>query len=412
MASRNRLVAISLGLAFIAGCSSTSIKLSQEGQIMSTLGAQKSVRLIVNNTNAKIRTTLNAKGIDVMGVDGDRAFVSVDSKHYEILKSLHLDLEAAPMKALKRNVFENGYHTYTSMADELHQLAAKYPNLTALQDIGDSWEKTQNKANRDIWALRIGNHPEGKPQILFCGNHHAREIVTTEIVMRLAHHLLENYGKDSTITRYLDTRDIWLVPMVNPDGHIKAEKGDDWRKNTNSSLVGDTYVYPPNGPGTDLNRNYGYKWATVGADTDPESATFGGPKAFSEPETQAMRDFIKSHKFVFLMSYHSFSNLILWPWGCSDAPPPDARIPVIGKKLGELSGYTAQQSKDLYGTSGDTTDWAYGECGVLSYTTEIGSWQDSFDPPYSQMDRFWKENLPGAMYLIDLTDNPNRALQK
>ncbi|HEY9897714.1 MAG TPA: M14 family zinc carboxypeptidase, partial [Pantanalinema sp.] len=141
--------------------------------------------------------------------------------------------------------------------------------------------------------------------------------------------------------------------------------------------------------------------------TDPENDTFMGVAAFSEPETQAVKKLVGSRKFTFLMTYHSFSNLILWPWGFSDAPPPDKRLPAIGMKLGAFSGYKPQQSKDLYKTSGDTTDWAFGELGILSYTTEIGGWGDNFDPPYAKMAQFWNENRPGAMYLLKLADNPD-----
>ncbi|MFP5502480.1 MAG: M14 family zinc carboxypeptidase, partial [Candidatus Sericytochromatia bacterium] len=146
-----------------------------------------------------------------------------------------------------------------------------------------------------------------------------------------------------------------------------------------------------------------------GASSHPSHATFRGPGAFSEPETQAIKTLVESRKFTMLMTYHSFSNLILWPWGNTDAPPPDKRLPAIGKKLGDLSGYKPQQSVDLYPTSGDTTDWAFGEHGIMAYTTEIGSWNDGFDPPYSRMTKFWAENEPGARLMLQLAENPSHV---
>jgi carboxypeptidase T len=195
--------------------------------------------------------------------------------------------------------------------------------------------------------------------------------------------------------------------MVNPDGHKLASEGVDWRKNTNLTTGGGSdFEDGPSGPGVDLNRNYGYKWGMPGASNQPSNATFRGPSAFSEPETQAMKKLIETRDFTFLMTYHSFSNLILWPWGYQDAPPPDKRLAPIGMQLGKLSGYKPEQSCQLYATSGDTTDWAFGEHGILAYTTEIGSYGDGFDPPYSKMPTFWKQNEPGVRLLLTLADNP------
>jgi hypothetical protein len=229
------------------------------------------------------------------------------------------------------------------------------------------------------------------------------------MIHNFAAHLINGYGKDAAITGLVDTRDIWLVPMVNPDGHRLAAEGNDWRKNVNPTNGGGMFDVGPNGAGVDLNRNYGFKWGLPGASSEPRSATFRGAGPFSEPETQAIKGLVETRKWQFLMTYHSFSNLILWPWGHTDAPPPDNRIAPIGMELGKLSGYKPQQSVKLYPTSGDTTDWAFGAHGILSYTTEIGSWSDGFDPPYSKLPGFWKQNEPGARLLLKLATNPNHV---
>lgn len=303
---------------------------------------------------------------------------------------------------------EAGYRTYAQIKTDLAALAKRYPQLARLDDVGDSWEKRQGKSDRDLLALRIGTGDAGaKPGVLFLGNHHARELVTPEIVMNIATMLLEGYGKDPEVTYWVDSRDIVLVPMVNPDGHEVALGGYDWRKNTDLAVGGGTdFEGAPEGPGVDLNRNYGYKWGGEGASTRASHPTFRGPAAFSEPETQAMKALIDSRKWTFLMTYHSFSNLVLWPWGHTDQAPPDKRLATIGKQLGKLSGYKPQQSVDLYPTSGDTTDYAFGTQGTLAYTTEIGSYGDGFDPPFSEMGRFWKENVAGARLLLQLAENP------
>ncbi len=341
---------------------------------------------------------LNEIGMDIWMVTQKYALGQVNDDVFERLQNSRLRFELiSPERGVSaQNTFDPNYHTYAEMLNELRAVTAKHPQIASLHDIGDTWEKTQGKANRDIWAVHINGKGAAaqKPGIAFLGNHHARELATVEMPLMLINLLTENYGKDPEITRLLDTRDIWIVPMVNPDGHIKAEAGENWRKNTHEH--GSRYV------GTDLNRNYGHHWGEGGASTSPSSDTFRGESAFSEPETQAVRNFLVSHKNLkVMMSYHSFSNLILWPWGYTKQRNPNAKLIEIGQKLGEITGYKPQQAADLYVASGITDDFTFGELGLMSYTTEIGSWGDGFDPPYSKVKQFWDENRPAALYLID-----------
>ncbi|MBM3275153.1 MAG: hypothetical protein FJZ00_08360, partial [Candidatus Sericytochromatia bacterium] len=234
---------------------------------------------------------------------------------------------------------------------------------------------------------------------------HARELVTPEMVLRLAHWLVEQYGKDAEATYYVDNRDIYLTPMVNPDGHIKAEQGRDWRKNTNGTNGGSGNG--PWGPGVDLNRNYNSRnWGSTGTDKNPSGVTYGGPGPNSETETQAMSKLYASRKWTFLITHHSFSNLVMWPWNDSDEPPDDPKLPAIGKKLGELSGYHPEQGSELYYTSGDDTDHMWSQHRTYAYCLEIGGWGDGFDPPYSRVEKFWKEVHPMQKYALKIADNP------
>ncbi|MEB3195657.1 MAG: M14 family metallopeptidase [Candidatus Sericytochromatia bacterium] len=351
-------------------------------------------------------------GLEIWYVDQDarRAYGQIGQEHFSAVQRLGAQLRVVQAPGVF-NDFDSGYHTYDELKAAMADLAAKHGDKVQMLDIGDGWEKTQGKSDRDVLALRIGKgDPAGKPGVLFCGNHHARELVTPEVVLKIAQMLVDGYGKDADLTNFVDNRDIWLVPMVNPDGHRLASEGRDWRKNTDLSHGGGTsFSGAPNGPGVDLNRNYGFKWGLPGASANVSAPTFRGSGPFSEPETQAIKKLVESRKWAFLMTYHSFSNLILWPWGHTDAPPPDNRLAPIGQKLGTLSGYKPQQSVKLYPTSGDTTDWAFGEHGILAYTTEIGSWGDGFDPPYSKLPKFWKENEPGARLLLQLADNPSHV---
>lgn len=348
-------------------------------------------------TNGDQVSQLGNLGMDLWMVTPRYALGQVNE---EVLKRiqgsrLRYELISPEVGVSARNDFDPAYHTYEEMVAELKGVAAKHGKIASLHDIGDTWEKTAGKANRDIWAIHLSGQgvPEQKPGIFFVGNHHARELATVEIPLMLINHLTENYGKDPEITRMVDTRDIWIVPMLNPDGHILAEQGANQRKNTHELGRYD---------GVDLNRNYGYQWGGGGADSSPSGETYRGEKAFSEPETQAIRNFFTSHKNIKLsMSYHSFSNLILWPWGFTKQRINAPKLVEIGMKLGQMTGYKPEQASDLYICSGVSDDYLFGEFGIPAYTTEMGSWGDGFDPPYSRVAEFWNENRGAALYLID-----------
>lgn len=360
-------------------------------------------------TNRKQVSTLNELGMDVWMVEDNFVIGQVAEGLLNRVKKTNLKVEMlSPKEGFSvLNEFDPAYHTYDELTAELKSISAKYPNLVKMDSIGKTWETIKGKANRSLWSMRItgkGN-PDSKPGIVFFGNHHARELVTVEIPLMLIKHLLDNYGKDADITNMLDSTDIWIVPMVNPDGHTLAELGNNWRKNKNDNKD----VSPNAGLGVDLNRNYGHQWNTGGSSDDTRSDTYHGKAPFSEPETQAVRDFMKGQKNLkIMMSYHSFSNLILYPWGWTKSPTPDAaKFTTIGKKLGAMSGYKPEPAADLYIASGITDDYAYGQLKMLAFTSEIGSWGDGFDPPYSKVAQFWKENLPNALYLIKLAGDPN-----
>lgn len=357
-----------------------------------------SIVKVAYQNNAQV-SQLAELGMDIWMVTPKYIMGQVNEDVFQRLQMSRLSFSLiSPERGISaKNEFDPQYHTYDEMLAQLRQTAQQYPQLAKLHDVGDTWQKVNGEGNRDLWALNITGPGDGsqKPGIVFFGNHHARELVTVEIPLILIKHLLEGYGKDPRITELLNTRDIWIVPMVNPDGHIEAEKGANWRKNMNKN-DGNRYR------GVDLNRNYGHKWNTGGSSNSPSSDTYMGKAPFSEPETQAVRDFVKSRpNLKIMMSYHSFSNLILWPWGYTKQRVNNPKLVEMGTKLGQLTGYTPQQAADLYVASGITDDFTFGELGLMSFTTEIGSWGDGFDPPYSRVAQFWNENREAALYLID-----------
>lgn len=300
------------------------------------------------------------------------------------------------------------YHTYSEMLSAMQQIASSYPNLAKLVDIGDGWEKTQGLADRDIWALKISDTPDveesEEPDILIMGCHHARELITVEIPLALAAVLTSAYQSSPFIQNLVDQSEIWIVPMVNPDGHAYVETDDPmWRKNRNTN--GDSPIYMQ---GVDLNRNYGYQWGydNYGSSPYPQAEDYRGTAAFSEPETQAIRDLAESHDFVISLSYHSYGDLFLFPWGYISQDTPDHSLfNLLGYIYTLQNHYTFGNVNDgiIYETNGDSDDWMYGEQQTknktLGITVEVGH---QFQPPSSQIPQLVGENLAPALLMIYL----------
>jgi hypothetical protein len=194
------------------------------------------------------------------------------------------------------------------------------------------------------------------------------------------------------------------VPVVNPDGYEYSRNTDRlWRKNRRDN--GDRAF------GVDLNRNYGYMWGTVDAATRTSAENYRGPSAFSEPESQAVRDLVRTYDFHILMSYHSFWQTIGYPWAYTLAPSPDGPMfRDMTYSMIELIYHTSGATytnwidmPDTYILSGDTGDWSYGELGIYSFTIELRPVtyaQGGFRLPENQIIPTCEENLPVALYLI------------
>ncbi|HBN10137.1 MAG TPA: hypothetical protein DD435_16355 [Cyanobacteria bacterium UBA8530] len=401
-------IGLLLGLTLLVGCSAPSaqLKLSSDKENNRASSVSKSPTVSIPFKTRAQASQIEKMGADILEVQPGYLVAIVSPKVTRLLKEKGFTTTPVQVGNGQRNVFDKGYHTYASMVEELKSTVAKYPSICQLVDIGDSWEKTRGQADRDIWALKITGPSKGqKPNILFDANHHAREIVTTELAMKLISYLTTGYEKDAQVKNWVDTREIWIIPMNNPDGHIKAEKGLDWRKNTDSALSNDA-SFPPYGTGVDLNRNYPFHWGESASD-NPSDPTFQGPGAFSEPETQAVRELFKQKKFAVSLFLHSYSNLVLYPWGYSaDPTKDDARFAAVARKMASYNNYTPMPESQLYVCSGGSDDWAYGEMGAFSMTIEVGGRKDGFDPPYASMDRFWKENLPSFQLLLKIAHDP------
>jgi carboxypeptidase T len=297
--------------------------------------------------------------------------------------------------------FRSGYKTNVELYAHMQALATAHPELTQMIDYGDSWDKVMPGGNAgfDLYALRITNEAIGgtKPVFFVMANIHAREIATPEIAWRLAERYVNGYGVDADVTWVLDHTTLYVVYMVNPDGHLKVEQNVDWRKNTdNDDGCGSTY-------GTDLNRNSDFQWGGLGASTNPCNETYRGPSAASEPEVTALQNFLVS---VFpdqrpddlvtpapitstgvFVTLHSYAEDLIPVWSYNfSASPNHAQIMQLERKWAAQSNYTPCNPPDAgscsvsYAASGVTEDFVYGRLGVPGYTFEVGT---SFYPTYS-----------------------------
>lgn len=391
-----RLLPLSLAALMLAGCGLPLPGLNADPSTSLSARAADMPRVRLFYRNAAQLDRLVGLGMDIHTVQPGfvEGFLDPQSRIYATSQGLRF----VPLPEVFVESLPAGYQTYETLTRSLKGLAAAYPKLATLEDVGDSWETQEGKASRAIWALKITARPQQElPAALFTGGHHARELAPVEVTYRLAKYLLEGYGKDPRITGLLDQREVWIVPMVNPDGRARVENGDAWwRKN----------VQPySGGVGVDLNRNYDAYWEK--GEKSARKDTFRGGAPFSEPETQAIRNLFAKRKFGTWMDYHAYGNATIWPPGYTrELSPDDATFRAIGKQLAATNGYSADTiARTFYLSYGSGLDWAYLKFGTLGFCTEMG---ESFHPGFREVDRLFEEQKPGALLLIEAA---NRRLK-
>ena len=303
-----------------------------------------------------------------------------------------------------------GYWTLEEVTALLDSLAASDSTglLTAVDTLGFSVQ------GRPILALGVVHEsaPEGtRPEVLFTALTHAREPQGMQAVLHFLLELLDGHGEDPSLTYLVENREIWFVPVVNPDGYLRNQNTYDtteafgyWRKNLRDN-DGDGEV--GSGDGVDLNRNFGYAWGhdDTGSSPNPQSQVYRGPGPFSEPETAALRDFCAAHAFRTADNYHSFHEAVLYPWGHVPVPTPDSTVyERIADARTRGNGYAyGFGDQILYPVNGDADDWMYGEQTakprILSMTTEVGGQDDGWWPPVSRIEPLARENLHANLVL-------------
>lgn len=402
-----RILRARLGLSIlIGGLSALLLALSAAGE---TPPGRYTVILPAQGREA--RTGLADRGVAIAAIDPGTVTTVVDTAGLARLQRQGLTpLEITP---LDFPPIDSAYHNYAEMRAALAETATAYPALTRVITAGLSLE------GRPIVAVKISDDPAvddpTEPAVVFMALHHAREHLTVEMALEVIRLFTEGYGRDPALTNLVNTREIWVLPNVNPDGgeyDIATGAYQYWRKNRRPN--------PDGSVGVDLNRNYGYRWGGPGSSGWPDDETYRGPAPFSEPETQAVRDFVLAHPDITAaITFHTYAELILYPYGYTyDDLPPDmdaadlSAFRTLAGKMAATNGYTAQQASELYTTSGDTVDWLYGARRIFGFTFEMypRNYNPGFYPPAAVIERETRRNAAAVTYLTAVADNPRKVI--
>ncbi|MEU5023000.1 M14 family metallopeptidase [Streptomyces milbemycinicus] len=378
------------------------------------------------------RSSIASTGVSIDEVDARSVVVTADASQATELRSRGYDLTplAAPParaegRAAKPFDFPSAdakYHNYAEATAEINAAVAKYPNILSKRVIGKSYE------GRDIIALKISDNvatDESEPEVLFTAHQHAREHLTVEMALYLVREFTQGYGTDSRVTGLVNSREIWIVPDVNPDGgeyDIATGSYRSWRKNRQPNS-GSSNV------GTDLNRNWDFKWGCCGGSSGSTgSETYRGPKAESAPEVKVVADFARSRvvggkqQIKAAIDFHTYSELVLWPFGWTydetttgmTRDDYDA-FATVGKKMAASNGYTPEQSSELYITDGAIDDYLWGAQKVFAYTFEMyptSSGAGGFYPPDEVIERETSRNRDAVLQLLENADCMYRSIGK
>ncbi|TAH53330.1 MAG: zinc carboxypeptidase [Chloroflexota bacterium] len=421
MQLRKLLLLIVLGLALFAtlGLSTAS---AQDPE-----GAPDRTRVyyIEKVTRLQQRNQIAKTGALILEVGHDYVLVEATRAERRALRKAGFKLRTPPRDFFGPQAFpsaDSAYHDYNEMVAEIQQAEADHGAIFDLFSLGTSYQ------GREIWAGKISDNvgtDENEPEVLFTHHQHAREHLTVEMALYTLKTLTDEYGVDSTITNLVNTREIWIVFDMNPDGgeyDIATGSYRSWRKNRQPNS-GSSNV------GTDLNRNWGYRWGCCGGSSGSTgSETYRGASAFSAPETQRVRDFVNSRvvggvqQIKATIDFHTYSELILWPYGYTTTDVPsdmtqdehDAHV-AAGQAMAATNGYTPEQASDLYITDGTIGDWTFGVHKIFSYTFEMyptSSAGGGFYPPDEVIPAQTSRNRQAILYLLTNADCLWRVIGK
>jgi hypothetical protein len=388
------------------------------------------VHRVMVDADAAGRDTLVVEDFDIAGyeLENDRVEVITDDAGLRRLAELGFRYAIVETREGRRPLGAESTDgplpdtKYTDPAEleaMLQQVAADHPDITRLVSLGTSHE------GRDIWGLMISDNAavdEDELAILYNGAHHAREVMTPEVVLDTIEQLTDNYGVDPELTSYVDRYEIWCVPIVNPDGVARVHEVDDfWRKNNRDNDENGTVNSQD---GVDLNRNYEWGWGYQcrGSSSSFSSQIYRGPIEGSEPEAQAMIELGRRVRPVFDVEYHSYGEDVFYALSCDPSFSPKlSTIPQSDKSISRVIAeeYASRiiqadggvgYSPAPYGSRVDGTgrDQQYFENGAIAFVTEVNnSFEGGFHPDYDT----WRQptvegHRPAWRWLLERIGGP------
>jgi len=324
-----------------------------------------------------------------------------------------LDAEQAEIRDARMQRDEAWFTTFRTLTElhaRLDHYAATYPTLAETFIAGQTLQGRPIKGVRLSAPDQPGNPRSSRPAVLYNACQHAREWATPMTVMWIADRLAEGYGIDPRMTNILDHCEIIVIPVVNADGYEFSWLPNNrmWRKNRRDNGNGSF--------GVDTNRNWGHQWGGEGGDTYSGSETYRGLSAFSEPETQVMRDFVNANpRLRAAIDVHSYGQYVMSPWAYTSALPAERPVfafldDVMADAIQTVHArrYTiGPLYTTLYPASGAAVDWYYGGASLLGYTIEVrdtGSY--GFVMPSAEIIPNARENFEGCMALAEFVMQP------
>ncbi|MFI7638262.1 M14 family zinc carboxypeptidase [Nonomuraea sp. NPDC049400] len=418
---RHRLVILLAALSLISLTGMTGAGAAAEPP------ANKQYR-VQGPANAQQRSAVAATGAAIEEVAKDSVLVTATEAEISAIRRLGYRVAEVPrptspsgVGALDFPPADSGYHNFAEMTADINALVAAHPNIVSQTTYGTSYE------GRALRLIKISDNvgtDENEPEVLFTAHQHAREHLTVEMALYIMHLLADNYGTDSRITNLVNTREIWIMPDLNPDGgeyDIATGSYRSWRKNrqpnSGSSAVG-----------TDMNRNWAYNWGCCGGSSGSTSSeTYRGTSAESAPEVKAAANWVRSRvvggvqQLKAHIDWHTYSELILWPYGYTfnDTAPGltqddrDAHA-TLGQNMASTNGYTPEQASDLYITDGTIDDWMWGVYKIFSFTFEMYPTGASpgFYPPDEQIVPQTTRNREAVLRFLEYSDCVYRIIGK
>lgn len=357
---------------------------------------------------------LRAMGLDVGAYYDKTRAVSVVVSELELETLRSMGYEPTIIEDLTTS--EESIQALSDYLDEEESAAAVTRIANDYPDIAQRLEYAYpTEGGRIISLLKISDNvetDEPEPRILFVAQHHAREVMTPEVLVDMGDYLTQRYGVDPEVTAWVDDYQIYIIPVHNPDGvdHV-FNVYNNWRKNRRDNGDG-TF-------GVDPNRNYPYLWGPAGcggSDGDPGGETYRGPSAASEPETQGITELAQEVQPSISLTYHTSGQYVLMPFGCEPDLPddPDRRIhrdvgsmmaAVLENDAGDGFYRMGTAPETLYDVDGDSDGWLHAIAGTVAFTIEMNT---SFQPDYAT----WRDdtvarNREGWQYLLRRLAGPS-----